>query len=427
MAITDVAVYAHLSAADIEALGQELDTIRRDITEQRGPADAAYIRRTIAAQRGLDAAARLLLLCGRGRTAWLAGTAALAVAKSIENMEIAHNVCHGQWDWMNDPEIHSTTWEWDMAGLSSQWRYSHNYRHHVYTNVLGLDEDIGYGVLRVTRDEPWRPRMLLQPFQNLLLAATFEWGIALHDLYSEQERVADESAKRAHTRALLAKVARQAGKDYLLFPALSGRRWKRTLAATVTANTLRNIWAYVVIFCGHFPDGAEKFTQAALLDETKPEWYLRQMLGTANFDAGKTLAFMSGNLCYQIEHHVFPDLPSNRYAEIAVRVRALCEKYDLPYTTGSLSHQYLLTLRTIHKLAFPDWLLTATSDDAPETASERKFDGAVEPHTAGRGLRTALRETRRRRGGLRPVAALTATRVFTGMFSRSGFSPNAGG
>ncbi|WP_194819672.1 acyl-CoA desaturase [Nocardia sp. XZ_19_385] len=406
MAITDVAVYAHLSAADIEALGQELDTIRRDVTEQRGAADAAYIRRTIACQRGLDAAARLLIACSRGKAGWILGTTALAVAKSIENMEIGHNVSHGQWDWMNDPEIHSTTWEWDMAGLSSQWRFSHNYRHHVFTNVLDLDDDIGFGVIRVTRDQAWRPRLLLQPLQNLLLAATFEWGIALHDLYSEQERVEGEAAKKAHTKALLAKVARQTGKDYLLFPALSGRRWKRTLAANVSANTMRNLWAYVVIFCGHFPDGAEKFTPAALVDETKPEWYLRQMLGTANFDAGPVLAFMSGNLCHQIEHHLFPDLPSNRYAEIAVRVRALCDKYDLPYTTGSLPRQYLLTLRTIHKLAFPDWLLTATSDDAPETASERRF-GVVEPPAQPgalrRGLRTALRETHLRRKGFRAV------------------------
>jgi NADPH-dependent stearoyl-CoA 9-desaturase len=43
-------------------------------------------------------------------------------------MELAHNIGHGQWDWMNDPEIHSSTWEWDMVGPSSQWRYSHNYR-----------------------------------------------------------------------------------------------------------------------------------------------------------------------------------------------------------------------------------------------------------------------------------------------------------
>ena len=139
----------------------------------------------------------------------------------------------------------------------------------------------------------------------------------------------------------------------------------------MAANVLRNLWAYVVIFCGHFPDGAEKFSAAVVEEESKPDWYLRQMLGTANFDAGPLLAFSSGNLCYQIEHHLFPDLPSNRYAEIATRVRALCDKYDLPYTTGSLLGQYLQTVRTINKLALPDRFLTATSDDARDTASEQ--------------------------------------------------------
>ncbi|QBS40678.1 acyl-CoA desaturase [Nocardia sp. CS682] len=408
MAITEVAAYAHLSTADIEALGLELDVIRRDIQEQRGARDAAYIRRTIACQRALDAASRLTIALSRGRTGWLAGTAGLALAKSIENMEIGHNVCHGQWDWMNDPEIHSSTWEWDMAGVSAQWRYSHNYRHHVYTNVLGMDEDIGFGVMRVTRDERWKPGHLLQPLRNLLLAATFEWGIALHGLYSERERAIGPMQKAAQTKTFLGKIARQTGKDYLLFPALSGRRWRRTLAADASANVLRNLWAYVVIFCGHFPDGAEKFEPTVVADETKGEWYLRQMLGTANFDAGPVLAFLSGNLCYQIEHHLFPDLPSNRYAEIALRVRELCDKYDLPYTSGSLLRQYLLTLRTIHKLALPDSLLTATSDDAPETASERKFLGvkafdapdSVRP--LGRsGLRTALRRAEKSRVAMR--------------------------
>ncbi|MFI6775518.1 fatty acid desaturase family protein [Nocardia sp. NPDC050412] len=398
MAITQVAAYAHLSAADIEAFGDELDAIRRDITDQRGARDAAYIRRTIVFQRALDAASRLIIGLSRKRTGWILGTAGLAVAKSIENMEIGHNVCHGQWDWMNDPEIHSSSWEWDMAGLSSQWRYSHNYRHHVFTNVLGMDEDIGFGVIRVTRDDRWRPGNLLQPLLNLVLAAGFEWGIALHGLDSERLRAATPAQQAMQTRALLGKIARQAGKDYLVFPAFSGRHWRRTLAADTSANVLRNLWAYLVIFCGHFPDGAEKFAATVLEHETKPEWYLRQMLGTANFDAGRVLAFLSGNLCYQIEHHLFPDLPSNRYAEIALRVRALCDKYDLPYTTGPLLHQYLLTLRTIHKLALPDSLLIATSDDAPETASEHRFKGIdsstvvdTDRRPGRRGLRTALR------------------------------------
>ena len=182
MAITDIAAYAHLSEADIESLGYELDAIRRDVSDSLGERDAAYIRRTIRFQRTLDVASRLLIGTSRGRAGWALGTAALAFAKSVENMEIGHNVSHGQWDWMNDPEIHSSTWEWDMVAVSSQWKASHNYRHHVFSNVVGMDDDLGFGVMRVTRDQPWRPSHLLQPLQNLFLAATFEWGIALHDV-----------------------------------------------------------------------------------------------------------------------------------------------------------------------------------------------------------------------------------------------------
>jgi fatty acid desaturase len=408
MAISDIAAYTHLSRTDIEALGAELDLIRQDIEESLGAKDAAYIRRTIFFQRTLDAAARLLIAGTKSKAGWLLGTTALAYAKSVENMEIAHNVGHGQWDWMNDPEIHSSTWEWDMVGVSAQWRFSHNYRHHVFSNVLGVDDDLGFGVIRVTRDQPWQRQHLIQPLRNLLLALTFEWGIGLHDLYSEQERVESAEKKAEQTRAFKAKIGRQIAKDYLLFPALSRSRWRRTLAANAVANTARNLWAYMVIFCGHFPDGAEKFTPETLEDEGKPEWYLRQMLGAANFNAGRLMAFSSGNLCYQIEHHLFPDLPSNRLAQVSERVRGLCDKYDLPYTTGSLMHQYLLTLRTIFKLALPNDFLTATHDDAPETASERKFAGALTPPaglgpdpllTPRRGLRTALRDkaTRPRR------------------------------
>ncbi len=370
IAITDVARYAHLSPRQIDALGAELDAIRTEVEDSRGERDAAYIRRTILFQRTLDAGARLLIFGSRSRAGWLLGTVSLAVAKSIENMEIGHNVGHGQWDWMNDPEIHSTTWEWDMAGLSSQWRYSHNYRHHVFVNVLDVDDDLGFGIMRVSRDVAWRPRNLMQPLRNALLAFIFEWGIALHGLHSEHERATTDEQRAAQTQAFKDKVGRQVVKDYVVIPALNGSRWRRALSANVAANVLRNLWAYAVIFCGHFPDGAEKFTAGVLEQESKPEWYLRQMLGSANFRAGRVLAFLSGNLCYQIEHHLFPDLPSNRYAQIARRVEALCAAYGLPYTTGPLPRQFFLTQRTILKLALPDRFLRATADDAPETASE---------------------------------------------------------
>ncbi|MDZ4233871.1 MAG: fatty acid desaturase, partial [Dietzia sp.] len=328
MAIADIAAYAHLDEAEIEALGHELDAIRRDIEDSRGERDAAYIRRTIKFQRTLDVAARLIIGCSRSRTGWAVGTAALAYAKSIENMEIGHNVGHGQWDWMNDPEIHSSTWEWDMVGVSSQWRYSHNYRHHMYSNVVGVDDDLGFGVIRMTRDQEWNPEHLFQPLRNLLLASIFEWGIGLHGIHSERDRLTPDHAKVVEARkAFAAKIARQSLKDYVLVPALSRSRWRRTLGANVTANLLRNFWAYAVIFCGHFPDGAEKFTADVLENETKGEWYLRQMLGSANISGPPLMHLMSGNLSHQIEHHLFPDLPSNRYGEIAPRVREVFDRF----------------------------------------------------------------------------------------------------
>jgi NADPH-dependent stearoyl-CoA 9-desaturase len=351
--INDIAAYARLTPADVEAVGAELDTIRADIEDSLGAKDAAYIRRVIAFQRILDVMARLQIAWSRSRGGWAAGAVALAYAKTVENMEIGHNVSHGQWDWMNDPEIHSSTWEWDMVASSAQWRYSHNYRHHVFTNVVGVDNDLGFGVLRVTRDQPWKPANLWQPLQNILLALVFEWGIARHGFHSETER-GGELVRQAAKKTMLSKIARQTAKDYLVLPALSLRRWRRTLTANAMANLLRNLWSYVVIFCGHFPDGVQTFAPEVLQSETKAEWYLRQMLGAANFKAGRVLAFSSGNLCYQIEHHLFPDLPSNRLAQISIRVRQLCEKYDLPYTTGSLSRQYLQTFRTIFRLALPD-------------------------------------------------------------------------
>lgn len=415
MAITDIRAFAHLTDTDVETLGRELDAIRETVESSRGKRDARYIRRTIAAQRGLELAGRAVLFGSRNKLAWCSGTAMLSVAKIIENMELGHNISHGQWDWMNDPEIHSSTWEWDMTGPSTQWQRAHNYSHHVYTNVLGKDEDLGFGILRMTRDEAWRPLHLIQPAANLILAAGFEWGIALHDWGIEKQLAGTTrwQLRSEPNRAFVRKSVRQVAKDFLIYPALTGPAFVSTLKANGTANLVRNLWAYAVIFCGHFPDGAEKFTVEQLDEETAGEWYLRQMLGSANFRAGPVMAFMSGNLCYQIEHHLFPDLPSNRYPEIAERVRDLCDKYDLPYTTGSLGKQYLLAFRTIHKLALPDQFLHRTADDAPETSSEHKFTGitfatastslpgaehlpwGIDPVTGKRrGLRSALREAK---------------------------------
>ncbi len=402
MAISDIKEYAHLSPDDVAAIGAELDTIRREIESDRGVADARYIHKVIRLQRVLEIGGRATLFASFLPPAWLAGTAMLSIAKIIENMEIGHNVMHGQWDWMNDPEIHSTTWEWDNAGPSEHWKITHNHLHHKYTNVLGMDDDIGFGLLRVTRDQRWAPFYLGQPLYNLLLQMLFEYGIAAQHLElgkvakNRKQWPADAPQRlqfQRNRRIVLRKIGRQAVKDYLLFPLLTGPAFLPTLTANLTANVIRNVWSNAVIFCGHFPDGAEKFTKFDVDTETQAEWYLRQMLGSANITGGPVMDFMTGNLSYQIEHHLFPDLPSNRLADIAVRVRSLCNKYDLPYTTGALPVQYAKSWRTIIKLSVPNQYLRRSTDDAPETKSERAFGGigTTDPATGRRrGLRTAL-------------------------------------
>lgn len=352
---------AHLTPADIEQLGVELDAIRQSVVDSRGAGDAAYIRKVITGQRKLELGSRAVLLASFFPPAWILGTAGLAVAKIVENMEIGHNVMHGQWDWMRDPKIHSTTWEWDHASPAEQWKHSHNELHHTYTNVIGKDNDLGYGIMRVDEDQRWIPLYLAQPLVNFVNACFFEYGIAAYDLELGRNLKTKKRRQnpefRAEVRKVLAKIRKQMIKDYLIHPALSGPSFLTTLAANATANLIRNLWTHSVIMCGHFPEGVETFERRSIEGETRGEWYLRQMLGSANISGSKAMHFMTGNLSHQIEHHLFPDLPSNRYAELAPQVKALFDRYGLTYTTGSMPRQVASAWKKIIRLSVPNGFL----------------------------------------------------------------------
>lgn len=283
-----------------------------------------------------------------------------------------------------------------MVGSSADWKRTHNYQHHKFTNIVGMDDDVGFGVLRVTRDIPWEPKYAANILVNAFLMAAFEWGIGLQGVNAALALPNSDATpeERRHARAFVRKAAKQVLKDYILFPVLAGPAGREAFTATLAANFIRNVWTNAVIFCGHFPDGAEKFTMKDVATESQAEWYLRQMLGSANIDGGPVMNLMTGNLSFQIEHHMFPDLPSNRYSEISLRVRELCERYDLPYVSGPLWKQYLQSWRTIAVLSLPDRFLRRTADNAPETRSEKMF--ATRPSMPG-GLATALAALKKRR------------------------------
>jgi NADPH-dependent stearoyl-CoA 9-desaturase len=408
-----------LTAEQIEEIGKEFDALHDEVFEDLGERDAKYIHGIIDLHRRLALLGRVFLIGSRYRPMWLAGTATLSLAKILENMEIGHNVMHGQWDWMNDPVINSSAWDWDSASTAEAWKHSHNYEHHTYTNIRGLDRDLGYEIMRIDPHQKWHPVYLFQPIYNIVLASFFEWGVALHDLNFEAIRRGDKDMKkvRRELKGMAGKARTQITKDYIAFPFLSGlimtgidlalaaagversaveprkrsrrerlraraigtaaraRRqtpsqkygligqlierksfrqpFKSTLTADFVSNVVRNVWAYSIIFCGHFPDQTYTFSKDETEDESRGARYVRQLIGAANIEGGPTFHVISGNLGYQVEHHLYPDMPSTRYGEIAPRVRELCEKYELPYNTGPFSKQLGMVQRTILRLALP--------------------------------------------------------------------------
>jgi NADPH-dependent stearoyl-CoA 9-desaturase len=386
---------SRLSADQLEALGLELDEIRDRVRADLGERDRRYIESMIEMHRRLGVISRALLLASNNLPARAAGTVALSAAKILENMEIGHNVLHGQWDWMNDPRINSSTWDWDTASTAEAWKHSHNYVHHTFTNIRGKDKDLGYEIMRIDPEQKWHPVYLLQPLYNLLLMAFFEWGVALHDLDYEAIRKGEKSEAevKRQTAGIIGKAKSQIVKDYIAWPLLSGlattavevalesvadrrepgRRRRRgglagslrraldkgakaarsTAKANATANVARNVWAYAIIFCGHFPDQTYTFSQAEVEDESPGGWYVRQLSGSANIEGGPFFHVASGNLGFQVEHHLFPDLPSTRYAEIAPQVKSICERYGLPYNSGPFMQQLGMVQRTILRLALP--------------------------------------------------------------------------
>jgi fatty acid desaturase len=378
--------HPHLTDGQIEALGRELDDLRNRTVADLGQRDADYIRKMIRTQRGLEIAGRLMLEIGWLPPAWIGGVTALSLSKILDNMEIGHNVMHGQYDWMKDPALDSKKFEWDTACPSDQWRYSHNYVHHTHTNVLDMDRDIGYGILRMSEDQPWKPTDVFNPVKAFLLAVLFQYGVAMHDVEVERIRAGEISLseKRDILNAIWRKVPRQVLKDYVVFPALAGPGAPFTFAGNLSANLIRNVWSFMIIFCGHFPDGTHEFTVEEVEKETRGDWYVRQMLGSANLSGGPLFHILSGNLSHQIEHHLFPDIPAHRYAELAVEVREICERYGLTYNTGPLHKQFASVVKKILRLSLP-----TRSKVAPATST------AVHPAAEPTVREPAVREPER--------------------------------
>lgn len=353
-----------LTAEQSRSLRTELDALRQEYAAKIGARDAEYIRTVRAVARGSRVAGRLLIHFSLDPISWGAGVVALGTYKVLENMEIGHNVLHGQYDFMRDPELSSATYEWDMVGTAKSWKRAHNATHHVFTNVIGKDRDFGYNAFRFSEDVPWRPLHLLQPLVSPLTGLFFQYSIGAYDL-GLFDRLGPRSSgaaggKRRPRREMARdlwdfarKAVRKGLVEYVFYPALAGPFAVKVLAGNALANALRNAWAYAVIYCGHLTEKTATFREEDLAGEDRAGWYARQVMGSGNFETGWLGRVLSGHLGFQIEHHLFPNIPAWRYPAMAPRVREICERHGLPYTTGSLASQFASAMRRLVRFSVP--------------------------------------------------------------------------
>lgn len=350
-----------LDAAQLDNLAVDLDKIRDAALADVGEKDARYMRRLIAFQRGLEIIARIALVGGLYHWAfWLFGAVALGVSKILDNMEIGHNVLHGQYDFMNDKNINSRNFDWDIVGDSGSWKRVHNYEHHTYTNILGKDRDFGYGLLRLSSDYAWRVKNLFQFGTYFILSSLFQWGVAFHELAAERVYLGKKRADRtsplsdeALKKMFFGKAGRQLFKDYIFYPLICFPAFVPVLLGNFVANFIRNWWTSTIIFCGHFTDGVHIFSEEDCKNESRGHWYFRQMLGSSNLTGRKWFHIMTGHLSCQVEHHLFPDVPAWRYRAMVPQVQAIAAKYGIPYNIDSFPKQHWTVLKRIAKYSLP--------------------------------------------------------------------------
>ncbi|MCB1173872.1 MAG: acyl-CoA desaturase [Leptospiraceae bacterium] len=351
-------LYKKLNQSEIEAFGQEMEALRLEIQAKLGQTDADYIEAIYRKTRYYEILGRFFIHFSVEPLAWLSGVGFLSLAKIINNMELGHNVMHGQYDWMNHPELNSRDFDWEHVSDNEQWKFSHNYMHHTYTNIVGRDHDFGYNLLRLSTDQQWHPLNLPQTIYTVVQALLFDFGIGSHGTTVEYAELDPAQKTNAQRRAIgmrfLKKITSQTWKDYLLFPMLGGLSAPKIALGNFFANLVRNIWTHSVIVCGHFTEHVETFTTTEAENEGIGGFYLRQLKGSSNLSGSERFYMLTGHLSHQIEHHMFPDIPANRYEEMAPRVQAICEKYGQFYNTGGFWEQYASVWKRILAYSFPD-------------------------------------------------------------------------
>lgn len=336
----------------LDALQKDLDAVLAAEMAELGEADEKHLKKMTRLASYCHWAGRGLIMLSFEPVGWVLGVAHLSAYKILENMEIGHNVLHGQYDFLDNPKYQSKSYEWDMAPTAAGWQHEHNYLHHTYTNVIGKDRDFGYGLFRMSDDIPWERKHLLQPLYNVLNALFFQYAIANY-CAGDETSIGQGNRRDPKWRGYMGKQLRHIAKEYVLWPLLAGPLFLKVMTGNFLSDIIRNVWSFSVIYCGHFGTDAHTFEDIGYQKEHRGRWYLRQLMGSCNIRSGRLLQIASGHLSHQIEHHLFPTLPAWRYPKVADKVKVICDKHGVYYNNRSMAKQLAGAWWRIFKYAVP--------------------------------------------------------------------------
>lgn len=341
----------NLSGEQIEAFGEELESLYNETKAKVGQEDLAHIKSMIALSQALEISGRALIHTAKDPVSWLLGVLLLGHHYLIEFSELGHNILHGQFDGIEgNEEITSGRFKWDCTMDEGDWKHEHHAVHHPFTNILGKDNDFGFLVYRIHESQEWKPYHLLQVPMILTMPLVntffFPWFVATGRALSEKKEINLDTYIPS-----IKKLSEHFFKNYLFYPMLPGASYAKVALGNFSAKFFQNLFLEMILAISHLHKDAYVFQNNP--EETKGEYYLRQVLSTINFEAPPSYEVMFGAINLHVEHHLFPDLPPNRLREIAPRVRSICEKFGVPYRTGPFLTQFFGVIENALFQSFP--------------------------------------------------------------------------
>ena len=271
---------------------------------------------------------------------------------------VAHPILHGAYD-----KVPNIPYRYTKKGFASNnrrfidwldwitpdaWAYEHNIMHHYHLGEID-DPD------NVEKNLQWLHDKKMPMFLKYLIVYSFAmvWKLAYYApntlrILENKERLKKKlEPTRYYEISPFKKNGLTLWKSYilpyglfqfvflpLLFLPFGFNMVMFAFIIILFGEVIANLWSFLVIVPNH---SAEDIYQFSTPHKTQGEYYLRQIMGSVNYNTGTDLIdFGHGFLNYQIEHHLFPDKPHSFYQKMQPIVKEICKKHNLEYRQDSV-------------------------------------------------------------------------------------------